>query len=209
MTSINLQDHTEISNCEEEIRRYCSGDFGKGRRRDNSFRNYDCFIVPQDCKLQEMDIRVANRMQARISSKVRQKILSRRADIESALTRIPSDCDLSQDELPDALAQLFAAIMSKDVKLARATKILHKKRPKLIPILDSVIQKYAHKVSQSSLEYADDVKRAMIYCQVMQKELKHSSKALSAIQKNIAKEGIRLSKVRILDILIWKKKSDA
>jgi hypothetical protein len=216
MTAIRLQDGTEIQNCEQEILRYSNRRFED--RTDRSYRNYDRCEPPviPDCSLVEHDIRVANKMQARMSSKVCQLVLNKRVKIESALKRIPPDCDLADDDVPwNHLTELFDATIMKGVRLARATKILHKKRPRLIPILDSVIQKYASKMPHEASLDDDDAKRAIASCRVIKKDLQSNRQALQAIQSNlkgiaIDNKRIELSRVRILDILIWmKKKNDA
>ena len=159
------------------------------------------------------DIRIANRMQARIPNTiqkpVRKRILDKSDEIEIVLKSIAPESDLADWDKWDDLTKLFSILTAiKGLKLAGATKILHKKRPHLIPILDSVIvEKYVRKVSQdSSLENEDYAKRATACCKVMQKDLRGNHNALSTIQCNVKKtDGIKLSPVRILDILLWLK----
>ena len=94
----------------------------------------------------ESDLRLANRGGARISAAEIGDILERRPAIERALRRIALDASLagaakSVPWLP--LRQLFNAFADiRGVGFSKVTKALHRKRPALIPMLDSVVQKY-------------------------------------------------------------------
>ena len=207
-TTIRLQDGTPIPNCEKKIVSYCNG--GLEKRKDYSYKNYDKPSASPDT-LTACDIRIANRIQARIPNTLQKPILDKSDEIERALKSISPESDLADWDKWDELTQLFRILTAiNGVKLARATKILHKKRPRLIPILDSVIQKYVRKVSQdSSLENEDYADRATACCKVIQKDLKDNHNALLTIRRNVKETNdIELSRVRILDILLWLKKKE-
>ena len=94
----------------------------------------------------ESDLRRANRDGARISAAEIAAVLERRGEIERALRKIPSDASLAEaaSSVPwiplTALFEAFADI--RGIGLAKMTKSLHRKRPALIPMLDSVVQAY-------------------------------------------------------------------
>src|SRR6059058_2756749 len=94
----------------------------------------------------ESDLRLANRGGARISAAEIAAILERRRAIERALRAIAPHDSLagapnSVPWLP--LRQLFDAFADiRGVGFSKMTKALHRKRPALIPMLDSVVQKY-------------------------------------------------------------------
>ena len=94
----------------------------------------------------ETDLRLANRGGARISSTEIGAILEHRHEIERALGEIHPDASLTAASraVPwPALTRLFEAFGDiRGVGLSKTTKALHKKRPALIPILDSVVQDY-------------------------------------------------------------------
>ena len=89
---------------------------------------------------------MANWGGARTSAAQIVAILERRGAIELALWAIAPDASLSQETeslpwLP--LRQLFDALPGiGGVGFAKMTKALHPKRPALIPMLDSIVQKY-------------------------------------------------------------------
>lgn len=113
---------------------------------DGSYQNYDLVEVSKDNSLSERDVRVANRIIARMGAETVAAILSRSAPAAAALARIPPDASLvdQESEVPwkalDDLYRVFEGLPG--VGLPRITKVLHKKRPGLIPILDSVVDRY-------------------------------------------------------------------
>ena len=94
----------------------------------------------------EPDLRLANRDGARISAAEIAATLERRRAIERALRAIAPDASLAgaADSVPWLpLGQLFGAFAGiRGVGMSKMTKALYRKRPALIPILDSIVQRY-------------------------------------------------------------------
>jgi Family of unknown function (DUF6308) len=112
---------------------------------DGTYQGYDS--VPVDpWELSELDLRIANRMIARMGPAEREAVLGRRQQVGRALRDVALNATLASpnDAVPwRALARLLAALDGlPGIRLARATKILHKKRPALVPILDEVVVRY-------------------------------------------------------------------
>lgn len=152
----------------------------------------------------EIDLRLANRDGARISASEIAAVLKRRRRIEAALRAIAVDASLvgSGDTVPWlALRELFDAFEGiRGVGLSKATKTLHRKRPALIPMLDSVVQKYlADDDPGAQALFAD---RALELVRGYKSDLDRNQVALSSLQREIGRDR-KLSEVRILDLLIW------
>ncbi len=89
-----------------------------------------------------------------------------------------------------------------------ATKVLHRKRRQLIPMLDSVLIDYylstGVKASRAALE---DGKRAgsavMPVVRRFREDLGKASGALEALKMELHEVGFNLSSVRILELMIW------
>ena len=117
---------------------------------DGSYQKYDLAPVAHDHELTLDDVRVANKIVARMPPRVIANIVQRAQPINAALAALPDHASLTQPEteIPwAALQKLFAAMDGiEEVGLPRATKVLHKKRPALIPILDEVVVKYLRTV---------------------------------------------------------------
>jgi hypothetical protein len=152
----------------------------------------------------EIDLRLANRDGARISASEIAAVLQRRRRIERALRAIPTDASLmeSGDTVPwPALGELFDAFAGiRGVGLSKATKTLHRKRPALIPMLDSVVQKYLAEDDPGA--QAPFAERALVLVRGYKNDLDRNHLALSGIRREVGPDR-ELSEVRILDLLIW------
>jgi hypothetical protein len=153
----------------------------------------------------EPDVRSANRGGARISAAEMAAILERRSAIQRALRKIDADATLigpanAVPWLP--LRQLFDAFADiKGIGLSKMTKALYRKRPALIPILDSVVQQYLHDDDLGSK--ASFGERGLTLVRSYKGDLDRNRTAVRAIRQELIKRGYGLTEVRILDLLIW------
>ena len=152
----------------------------------------------------EPDLRLANRDGARISAAEIAAILERRRAIERALRTIAPDASLagaavSVPWLP--LGQLFGAFAGiRGVGISKMTKALYRKRPALIPMLDSVVQGYLRDDDPGA--EAPFAQRALGLVRGYQRDLHRNQMAVEAIRQDLTGRGYRLTEVRILDLLI-------
>jgi hypothetical protein len=153
----------------------------------------------------EPDLRLANRGGARISAAEIDAILERRRTIERALRAIPPDASLAE---PAALVpwgpleELFRAFAGvRGVGFSKMTKALHPKRPALIPMLDSFVQKYLQDDDPGA--DASFGVRALGLVRGYKRDLDRNRAAVQAIRNELATRGHELTEVRILDVLIW------
>jgi uncharacterized protein DUF6308 len=151
----------------------------------------------------EPDLRLANRGGARISAAQIAAILGRRPAIERALQAIPPDASLARAKVPwPPLRQLFDAFADiPGVGFAKTTKALHPKRPALIPILDSVVQKYLR--DDDPGPEAPSGERALALVRGYKRDLDRNRASLRALRQELARHGHDLTEVRALDLLIW------
>jgi hypothetical protein len=80
------------------------------------------------------------------------------------------------------------------------TKVLYPKRPALIPMLDSVVQKYLQ--DDDLGDQAPSAERALGLGRGYQSDLDRNHAAMQEVQQELARRGYRLTEVRILDLLI-------
>ena len=152
----------------------------------------------------EPDLRLANRDGARISAAEIAAILERRRAIERALRTIAPDASLagaavSVPWLP--LGQLFGAFAGiRGVGMSKMTKALYRKRPALIPILDSIVQGYL--VGDDLGAQAPFGERALGLVRGYRRDLDNNRAAVGAVRQELAGRGYGLTEVRILDLLI-------
>jgi hypothetical protein len=161
--------------------------------------------------LGEADMRLANRDGARISAVEIAAILERRRAIERALRAIAPDASLARpaNAVPwPALGQLFGAFAGiRGVGFSKMTKTLHRKRPALIPMLDSVVQKYLE--DDDLGPKASFEERALELVRAYRRDLDCNGAVMRSIRQELATRGHRLTEVRILDLLIWSVRGDA
>jgi hypothetical protein len=156
---------------------------------------------------EERDVRLANRGGARISASEIAAILDRRGEIERALRDIHPDASLADatSSIPwiplTALFDTFANI--RGIGFSKMTKALHRKRPALIPILDSVVQAYLAKEDLAIRSSASFGERATALVRGYKRDLDRNRSALRELQEELANRTYRLTEVRILDLLIW------
>ncbi|HSS89554.1 MAG TPA: DUF6308 family protein [Streptosporangiaceae bacterium] len=152
----------------------------------------------------EPDLRLGNRDGARISAAEIAAILERHRAIERALQAIAPDASLagtanSVPWLP--LGQLFGAFAGiRGVGMSKMTKALYRKRPALIPILDSIVQKYLEDDDLGS--QAPFGERALGLVRGYGRDLDDNRTAVEAVRQELAGRGYGVTEVRILDLLI-------
>jgi len=155
----------------------------------------------------ERDLRLANRGGARISAVEIAAILERRGEIERALGRVHPDASLvdATSSIPwIPLMRLFDAFADiRGVGFSKMTKALHRKRPALIPMLDSVVQAYLTRNDPGMLSSGSFGERATALVRSYKRDLDRNRSELHVLQRELASRTYRLTEVRILDLLIW------
>ena len=155
----------------------------------------------------ERDLRLANRGGARISAAEIAAILERRGEIERALRRVRTDASLADatSSLPwIPLTRLFDAFADiRGIGFSKMTKALHRKRPALIPMLDSVVQAYLTREDLETRSSESFGARATALVRSYKRDVDRNRSVLRKIQRELASRGYRLTEVRILDLLIW------
>ena len=167
--------------------------------------HFDLSPASEPASFAELDLRRANRGGARISAAEIGAILGRSQAIERALGAIAADASLAETAtsvpwLP--LRRLFDAFADiRGVGFSKMTKALHYKRPALIPMLDSVVQKYLQ--DDDLGVQAPFGERALGLVRGYKRDLDLNRRAVRAVRLEIARRGYELTEVRILDLLIW------
>lgn len=153
----------------------------------------------------EVDLRRANREGARISAAEIARILERRRAIERALRAIGPQASLAVEtsEVPWlALRRLFDAFADiRGVGFAKMTKALHPKRPALIPMLDSMVQRYLADDDRGADEAFGE--RALGLVRGYKRDLDRNRVAVRAVRQELTRRKYHLTEVRILDLVIW------
>jgi Family of unknown function (DUF6308) len=177
------------------------------RRFLDAYSRYETGEASGAFSFGETDLRLANRGGARISAAQIGAILERRGLIERALREIPDDASLAgaPSSIPwiplTSLFEAFADIHG--VGVSKTTKALHRKRPALIPMLDSVVQGYLTADDQPAQLPGSFGERATELVRSYKRDLDRNRAALGAARRELASGGHPISEVRLLDLLIW------
>ncbi len=174
-------------------------------RHDYGYRTYDSQPTRADADWRREDAQIANRAGARMSSREIDAVMGRAPLIEDALRRIPGELSLAApvEEIPwDALHALYAAFGGiPGVGLAKTTKALHKKRPHLIPMLDSFVAGYLRSVEDVPVgDFADE---ALALTRSYKVDLDANADTLVSVQHGLNEHGFTLGLCRILDLYTW------
>jgi hypothetical protein len=179
-------------------------------------------------RLEASDIAITMAMNSRFTYREIDLLLANRVEIEAALRSVPTDLDLARADLSDtalrgSLISLFKPFRVPGVGIAKATKVLCLKRPRLIPMLDYWVRQMLYdevmgRVSDDPAAFAELVVEEIELFQRILRWPTPNGKinldGLSAISGQIAQESIRraaastdpklaLTPVRVLDNLLW------
>jgi hypothetical protein len=176
-----------------------------------AYEGYDKIQVPQDHVLSPSDILLANNIKARISSKDFLRIWRNKQQIEEWLRKIPADVCLSDTSLNDEglwenLKGLFAAFCRcNNISYSKTTKIVHKKRPNLIPIVDRVYVAGKYLGDRWLGARDRDISEYLVAAtKYIRDDVVHNLSTLKSIQARLRdKKQIDLTLLRIFDILLY------
>jgi hypothetical protein len=196
MSTIILRGGVEVQNPVELVLEFLA-----------AYSSYEAYDSSGPASFDASDLRLANRGGARISAAEIAAILERRAEIERALRKIHPDASLAdaRSSIPwIALTRLFDAFADiRGIGFSKMTKALHRKRPALIPMLDSVVQAYLAADNPRRRSPGSFGERATALVRSYKRDLDRNRSALHEIQLELASRTYRLTEVRILDVLIW------
>jgi hypothetical protein len=172
-----------------------------------AYSSYEADDSSGPSSFDETDLRLANRGGARISAAEIAAILERRCEIERALRKVHPHASLADEtsSIPwIPLTRLFDAFADiRGIGFSKMTKALHRKRPALIPMLDSVVQTYLTRDDPGTRSSGSFGERATALVRSYKRDLDRNRSVLHEVQRELASRTYRLTEVRILDLLIW------
>ncbi len=175
---------------------------------------YDGVPVKHDSRLTVPDIALCTMLNSRMSGNTGGVIWSARKEIEAGLAKVPAADDLFDvpkgGPIPGAegLSKAVTVMCNLPrVKVSTCTKILHKKRPAIVPIFDGVVEgqywpRYCPSVRGRS--YGDYV-LALTAC--VHEDMLSVAPELRDLRNEMAASNTPLTACRILNVLTWLKRS--
>lgn len=198
---IKLRDDIIFEDPQSRIREYCAIEIYHGYDNKHSI----------DDEVSQEDIATANELYAMIDRYDKgesRRLLSSSERISTLLSMIP-DMEISAAsgekwlELKGNIRRLLVEFLSvKGIGLAKATKILHLKRPRLFPVLDSFVIKFLLGINMSVEKSAqlDMGMQALELARMIMADQKVEFEKLIEQTRDLP---ISLTPVRMFDILCW------
>jgi len=197
-----LRDDVEIPNPEERIREYCEIEVYRGYDDQHT---PDGVIIPKDIKAANLLYAMIDRYNSNESSRILNS-----STISTLLTKVGNK-DLS--EISDAewvegkmnIRLLLKEMLSiQGIGLAKAFKILHLKRPKLFPILDSYVVKFLTGADLTTIfDKGRLLEVGLNALEISRNRLLQNHDAFCVLQQRLFDLPIPLTTARLFDILCW------
>ena len=109
---------------------------------------------------------------------------------------LTSDREWTQQHVADNLASVFALVIGKGIGIAVATKVLHLKRPRLIPVCDSYVLRLMGIPGQNAGSGV-----ALVEC--LRTLRTQWTAPLQQLQRSLRNRGYDRTLVRIADAVMW------
>jgi hypothetical protein len=175
-------------------------------------RAYDEGVIPSDDQFPREQLErareLANKLGGRgIPYKAIDEICAKQAMISRELKELSSAITIldESERIPwKSVTELFDAFRVRYVTTARYTKMLHKKRPNLIPILDSrVVNDYLlPTMARGTTAGLSDAEKATLLVKEIRKDVLQNKDSLLGLYKWPGKP-FPITILRIFDILVW------
>jgi hypothetical protein len=204
--TIVLANGTRFEDAEGRIREYCNIEV----YRDREFRGgYDDRHNVTD-SITKDDIEAANNLYARLSSLDSMRILGNH-EIPGLLIAV-KDTELGAltgeewNETKALVRPLLSAFISiQNVKLAKTMKVLHLKRPHLLPILDSFVVKFltGNDMVRNWFSEQEILRIGLDSLETTRKDIVKNRAVFDELRNRLSDLPTPLTTVRMYDILCW------
>jgi len=200
-----LSNGAEFHRAEERIREYCDIEV----YRDIGYKGgYDDHLNVTDAVTAE-DLEAANNLHASMTTLDRKRILGK-PTIPARLAAV-KDAELAEiparewEGVKETIEPLLAEFLSiRNIDLAKTMKVLHLKRPRLFPILDSYVVRFLTGNEMNNRFAVDEILKIAMDClEMVRNDAINNSDAFGGLRKRLADLPTPLATVRMCDILCW------
>jgi len=165
--------------------------------RFNRHPKYDGVVPPDLDKITDEDRRIANQIAAKMPAETWAQIVGK-SIAQISNWDLLNMTDSEWQSRRDVVCQVLGALLGhRGIGVARLTKALHRKRPNLIPVCDSVVQKAL------GADVGNKTDR-LIACMDRLRTIGRKYLAtLQKLQKLSKQRGSEMTELRILELLYW------
>lgn len=185
-----------ITNAADLLRRYCGLPWSGGQPEVWAYSYYDALHDSDPDDVGPIDVLAAAALHPKITRADLEWFARHRKTLQGLLEQLPREVDLADaDPTP---VNTIATLADRGVELSLLSKVLHRKRPKLIPLLDRTLTGwYRRQLRTQSAAAWPELVRALA------EDLRANADEIAALRP-IAP----LTDLRIADIVIWMKSQD-
>ena len=191
----------QVRDAEDLIDRYCGLRWSGGDDETWAFRYFDLIPDSSPDEITPSDVVTCSALHPGLKQSDLAWFWDRRPQLRNALAEFPDDLDLADSPgvITQALQQLPATLPGID--LALLSKVLHRKRPRLIPMLErSLLNQYRDQLSGRGAQTWPDLVLAM----QVDLALQENQMTLQRVQDRLRRElAYAPSALRLLDIAVW------
>ena len=172
----------------------------------------DAVSDPTPEHVSPLDVAITVAVTARVDTAVKFRSVTRglAAACDPLLAEIRVDARLEDEDGPERVTRLIdAAVVVRWVLVPVATKVLHRKRPALVPMLDQVVLDYYldatgnAKLRSSTQDSRRAAATAAVVLGHLRRDLTECAQELNELRADLAAVGFASERLRILDILVW------
>lgn len=190
-----------IREAEDLIERYCGLRWSGGDDETWAFRYFDLIPDSSPDEITPVDVVTCAALHPGLKQSDLAWFWDHHLQLRNALAAFPNDLDLAAapGSITQALQQLPAELLGVD--LALLSKVLHRKRPRLIPMLDrSLLNQYRDQLSGRGARAWPDLVLAMQADLTLQENQVTLQQVQDRLLQGLAHAP---SALRLLDIAVW------
>ena len=192
----------DIPDAEDHVRRYCGLPWSGGHDETWAYRYFDAVADPEPDTVTPVDVLAAGALSVGLSKADLTWFWTAREQLNALLAALPQDVHLADAdgrtvELTQSLALMAGG--SDSVSVSLMSKVVHRKRPALVPMLDkATLDHYrAQLPTRGEAAYPSLVT-------ALQADLRRNDEALERLGLELRAElNPMLTPLRIIDIAIW------
>jgi hypothetical protein len=192
----------EIRDAEDHVRRYCGLPWSGGSDETWAYRYFDAVADVEPDTVAAVDVLAAGALSVGLSKADLTWFWTARKALGALLAQLPEDVHLADADTRTVELVQSLALMAADsdsVTVSLMSKVLHRKRPALIPMLDKATQDHyrAQLPTRGEAAYPSLVT-------ALQADLRSNHEALERLGRELSAElGQTVTPLRIVDIAIW------
>ena len=187
----------------DHVRRYVGLSWSGGGPEVWAYRYYDAVPTGPGHAPSEIDVLAAGALHPGLTRENLEYFITRRDSLVDIPAHLPDGVDLGEEHDRASVVAMIPRLTDSRANLALVSKVLHRKRPRLIPLFDRALVDWYRPVTGVRGESAWEPLLGALRADLGQEQ---NREALAGIADDLARAGIAgpiPSRLRLADIAIW------